>query len=325
MNRIPIKLERADSPEYRVIEWKIHNVCNYNCSFCFDDNKDGSVRWLSLEKYKEQFDKLYNICDGMPYWVQLTGGEPTLYPELIELLSYIKSKGAYTSILSNGSRTIRWWKELRESNLLDVLYITHHSEQKGDYKHNAEVMNLFLDSPTETICVVTHVLGTLDSAFEAYDYLIENTGAVISLKSMIIKEYDINLMYTDTQQEKIKKSTMSPGVLRQNKKLCDIPEKLHLWHTFLKVEYDDGSIEEMRAQTFLKNNRPKFKNWQCANGKYYIKLAGDEVRRGVCGEGNVANINDIDLKFQDDYVTCTYDMCYCRSDLASPKYMVKDK
>ena len=324
MKKIPIKLERADAPEYRVIEWKIHNVCNYNCSFCFDDNKDGSVRWLSLEEYKKQFDKLYSVCDGMPYWVQLTGGEPTLYPELIELLTYIKSKGAYTSILSNGSRTIRWWKELRENNLLDVLYITHHSEQKADYKHNAEVMNLFLDSQTETICVVTHVLNSLDSAFEAYDYLIENTGAVISLKSMNIKEYDIYLMYTDSQLNKIKKSTMQSGLLRKDKILCNIPEHLQLWHTFLKVEYDDGSIEEMRAQTFLKNNRPKFKNWKCANGKYFMKLEGDKILRGVCGEGNIININDVGLKFQEDYITCTMDMCWCRSDLAAPKYMVNE-
>ena len=321
MIKVPIKLERADSPEFRVIEWKIHNVCNYNCSFCFDDNKDGSVRWLSLDEYKSQFDKLYSICDGMPYWVQITGGEPTLYPQLIELLTYIKSKGAYTSIISNGARTIRWWKELRESNVLDVLYLTHHSEQKGDHAHNAEVMNLFLDSPTETICVVTHVLDTLDSAIESYDYLIKNTGAVISLKAMIIKEYDINLAYTASQQEKIKNSTMTVGKLRPNKIPTPIPEKLHIWHTFLKVEYNDGTVEEMRAQMFLKNNRPKFKNWKCANGKYYIKIEGNTVLRGVCGEGPVANINDTDLKFQTDYVTCTYDMCYCRSDLASPKYM----
>lgn len=323
MKRIPVKLARANAPEYRVIEWKIHNVCNYDCSFCFPDNKDGSVRWLPLETYKEQFDKLFNISGNMPLWVQLTGGEPTLYPDLIELLTYIKSKGAYTSILSNGARTIRWWKELKESNVLDVLFITHHSEQKADHKHNAEVLNLFLDSPTETLCVVTHVIDTLDSAIESYDYLIENTGAIISLKAMIITAYDINLLYSDIQQEKIKKSTMRPGVLRPSKVSSNISENLHIWHTFLKVEYDDGSVEEMRAQLFLKNNRPTFKGWQCANGKYYIKLEGDTVLRGVCGEGKTTTINDPDLKFQDDYVTCTYDMCYCRSDLASPKYMVR--
>ena len=321
MIKKPIKLERADSPEFKVIEWKIHNVCNYNCSFCFDDNKDGSVRWLPLDEYKAKFDKLHSICNGMPYWVQLTGGEPTLYPHLIELLTYIKSKGAYTSLLSNGTRTIRWWKELRESNVLDALYITHHSEQKGDHIHNAEVMNLFLDSPTETICVVTHVLDTLDSAIESYDYLVENTGAIISLKAMIIKEYDINLAHTAIQREKIKKSTMTSGMLRPNKVLTSIPEKLYLWNTFLKVEFNDGSIEEMRAQLFLKSYRPEFKDWKCANGKYYIKIDGDNVLRGVCGEGPIANINDENLRFQTDYTTCKFQMCYCRSDLASPKYM----
>ena len=30
---IPIKMERAIPAKYKTVEWKLHNVCNYDCSF----------------------------------------------------------------------------------------------------------------------------------------------------------------------------------------------------------------------------------------------------------------------------------------------------
>ena len=52
MKIFPIKVERSKPLAYKLIEWKLHNVCNHNCSFCGPAHKDGSVRWLTLEKYK---------------------------------------------------------------------------------------------------------------------------------------------------------------------------------------------------------------------------------------------------------------------------------
>jgi len=162
MKIFPIKVEKATQVDYKFIEWKIHNVCNHNCSFCGSQHKDGSQRWFSLEKYKEYTDKLVEACGDSPFWIQITGGEPTLYPDLIPLLAYMKSKGAMISMISNGSRTIRWWKELQEENIIDYLFLTYHSEQTDNYQHIEEVINLFHNQPTEVICLLTHVYDTLD-------------------------------------------------------------------------------------------------------------------------------------------------------------------
>lgn len=116
MKIFPIKVEKLIPKTYRFIEWKIHNVCNYNCSFCPSRHKNGSQRWFSLDQYKSYIDKLYHLCEGAPYWIQFTGGEPTLFPKLIELCQYIKSKNGLVSLISNGSRTLRWWEELKKAN-----------------------------------------------------------------------------------------------------------------------------------------------------------------------------------------------------------------
>ena len=86
MNKFPIRLEKAVPPEYKLIEWKLHNVCNHNCSYCGEENKDGSNRWTDLETYKQQFDNLYKSCGESALWIQITGGEPTVFPELLDLI-----------------------------------------------------------------------------------------------------------------------------------------------------------------------------------------------------------------------------------------------
>ena len=57
-------------------------------------------------------------------------------------------------LITNGSRTLRWWKECKDAKILDLLYVTYHPEQTTDYKHVAEVLNLFHDEPTKTNCLI---------------------------------------------------------------------------------------------------------------------------------------------------------------------------
>jgi MoaA/NifB/PqqE/SkfB family radical SAM enzyme len=62
--------------------------------------------------------------------IYFTGGEPSLYPHLVEALKYVKSKNLLTSITSNGSITSEQLWELR--NYLDLLSISvdHYDEKE---------------------------------------------------------------------------------------------------------------------------------------------------------------------------------------------------
>lgn len=324
MKKNPIRIEKAGDSEYKIVEWKLHNVCNHKCSYCGEENKDGSNRWKSLETYKQYFDNLHRAANGAPLWVQLTGGEPTLFPELLELMKYIKQKGTYLSMITNGSRTIRWWKETRDARVLDMLVVTYHPEQTNDYHHIIEVLNLFQDEPTETLCKTTHSKGLLDRAFADTEYITNNTGAMTSVGHMIINDYDIYASYTPEQFEKLKQVSMVRGKFADTKKETSVPFKHRYMHLFINVTFDDNTVEEMRAQLFMKNYKPEFKNWRCANGKYIMKLENDLVYRGICGVGEITSINDPKLQFNEDYITCTKNTCDCRLDLTSTRYLKND-
>lgn len=73
--------------------------CNYKCKYCFA-HFDGQ-RDLSLEQWKKIIDNVK--LSGMVSAINFAGGEPTLYKNFSNLLSYAKSSGFELSLISNGS------------------------------------------------------------------------------------------------------------------------------------------------------------------------------------------------------------------------------
>jgi organic radical activating enzyme len=321
MKIFPIKVEKAVPTDQKFIEWKIHNVCNHDCSFCGARHKDGSQRWFSLEKYKEYTDKLVEACGDSPFWIQITGGEPTLFPDLLPLLAYMKSKGAMVSLISNGSRTIRWWKELQEAHIIDYLFITYHSEQTDNYTHISEILNLFHNEPIEVVCLVTHSINSLDKAFEARDYLMNNTGAIVTLKSMVFGDFDIYELYSKEQITKLKQNNWVYGNLRNTKKLSTLPIKYKINHA-LKVTYNKDNLSlTVDPQLLMKKKQNKFLGWECAIGNHNMRIDHDVIYRGVCEVGGQKNLNDPSIQFADDYITCTSTQCFCGTDMIAPKIL----
>ncbi len=87
---------------------QITRECNQLCRFC---SNPPSGRSASLAELQGRVD---DLLDGGSDGVILTGGEPTLSPDLVDLVAYVTSKGAPCRIITNGQR-------LAEGPLLDQL------------------------------------------------------------------------------------------------------------------------------------------------------------------------------------------------------------
>lgn len=74
-------------------------ACELNCSFCYNDrNKHGKM--LTLEKYKD----LLTEARGMGcLYLTLTGGEPTLYRDFMNLGGLARGLGYYIRIKTHGT------------------------------------------------------------------------------------------------------------------------------------------------------------------------------------------------------------------------------
>jgi radical S-adenosyl methionine domain-containing protein 2 len=81
------------------INLHITERCNYQCKFCF-----AKYSYMQKELTKTQWRRIINnlIQNGCQK-VNFAGGEPTLIPFLPELIQYVKKKGLFVSIISNGT------------------------------------------------------------------------------------------------------------------------------------------------------------------------------------------------------------------------------
>lgn len=321
----PIKVESSEEFPYKLVEWKLHDKCNYDCFFCGDENKLGKVGWYDLDTNKKLVDSIVSSAGDKPLWIQFTGGEPTLYPKFIELLEYVKSKNVMVSIISNGSRTIRYWKELRDRANIDILTITFHSQQKANYKHIAELTNLFIEQETVTLVAVTYVKDSIDYAIEGIEYLKENTACCISTNAMDIVPYNIdeNTVGKEKFDKLLNEYNLLFGKRFAEKTRSKIDISIMPWKKTAKLTYEDGTVEEKNVMHIMKLGENNFKGYECYAGIDSMNVEHGFKFRGGCKRDKTA-FDPKNLTFFDKPFVCDVDSCFCHMDIITTKIKKTD-
>lgn len=89
-------------------EFIITPKCNFNCPYC-NKFKGELARELSLEEIKNILDILEK--HGLDY-LHLTGGEPTVRKDILEIAEYAKSKNMRIGMSTNGSANLDTYLQL---------------------------------------------------------------------------------------------------------------------------------------------------------------------------------------------------------------------
>lgn len=317
-----VKVDPTYPLPYKFIEWMITDTCNLDCVFCLDENKLGVRGRFEYDEAVKIIDKISLICGGEPYWLCLTGGEPTLHPKFIEIASYAKEKGALILLMTNGTRTLNYWEKVKNAKVIDKLFITWHPEQKVNFEHVANVANMFHDEHTLVVLQATYTLDYVDKVLEGLDYFYENTGSVLVILAMNIPGQLYHELVDPEKFERIKAYTGTLGKLYASKKYPTIPKQL--WHDTpnIKAIYEDGSYDEYEAMYAMKIGVNKFWGWSCDIGKASLKIEPGIIYRGGCKVGSRPFSID-NIEFWDDTVTCIRTFCGCATDMQVSKY--KDK
>lgn len=111
-------------------------ACNEKCRCCPLVNKNGREKLIPLERLLKEVDQMeyYGVTD-----VTLSGGEPTLHPDIFSLIEYLHNKKMGVHILSNGERfsDTAFSDELiklgRNGNL--TITTTFHSERAEEHEY----------------------------------------------------------------------------------------------------------------------------------------------------------------------------------------------
>lgn len=135
------------------VTWDLGRRCNYDCSYCPAHRHDNFSRHATLDELKNSVDFMFEYVNTyMEYRtfksasVSFTGGEPTVNPNFIEFVKYLKEqyKEKYSSkfecsfaLTSNGAFSKKIADEIVEH--LDHITISYHAE--ADDKLKSQVLD----------------------------------------------------------------------------------------------------------------------------------------------------------------------------------------
>lgn len=146
-------------------------ACNEDCKFCPCSKKEKNKKMLTdineLKKTVDEFEQ-----DGVTD-ITISGGEPTLHPNLSILIAYIQSKKIKVTVLSNGERFCdsNFIKQFIEDVNIDLLKIITTLHGSNPLEHE----------------IANRSRGSFDRTIKGLHNLIEN-GVKVIIKHCITKE-----------------------------------------------------------------------------------------------------------------------------------------
>ena len=112
---------------------EVNSGCNLNCPICFADAGDGFS--LTLEEVERMLDRLVEL-EGEPEVVQFSGGEPTIHPQILDMVRAAMARGIPNVMINtNGVRIAkddRFLAELKE--LRPAIYLQFDGLERETYR-----------------------------------------------------------------------------------------------------------------------------------------------------------------------------------------------
>jgi pyruvate formate lyase activating enzyme len=78
--------------------------CNFRCPFCHNPELVSLAKYSASNIFEKEFFDLLKIRQGKLEGVCITGGEPTIQPDIVEFIQKIKNLGYKVKLDSNGTR-----------------------------------------------------------------------------------------------------------------------------------------------------------------------------------------------------------------------------
>lgn len=166
--------------------------CNNDCAHCYNARPRGYPE-LSTAEWKRILDRLWEL--SIPH-VVFTGGEPTLRPDLPELIAHAEGNGQITGLNTNGRRLSdkSFLAELVDAGL-DHVQITleshdpaihdHMVRLKGAWKQTVAGIRNALDTPLFVMTNTTMLRDNSPWMGDTLDFLAELGVPTVGLNALI--------------------------------------------------------------------------------------------------------------------------------------------
>jgi len=310
-----IRIERNTQRKFTLVEWTLGNKCTFACSYCPDILHDGTAGWHDQKKLTDFLDVCYDHYHtkmGRELIVQYTGGEPTVYPKFKQLINYAKERGIMQSMISNGSRTHRFWKEV--APVFDKIHLSYHGEF-ADPEHTIGVAKIIAET-TDLHINMLMLPNRFDELLTIATRLRDECpDANIQLKPLQIGFGDELYPYSEAEQHVL-------ATMHSFSKRAALKSNFPVGH--LKTTYADGTEGRAVSNALILDGTNKYSGWLCDIGldTLNVDMFG-EIRGGLCRVGgSYGNIYKDDYTLPTQPTICDKEWCMCHLDLMVTKEKV---
>lgn len=295
------------------INFTISNKCNYNCKYCPASSKDGSTPFISADEYVQFFTNVFldnpQIKNYKRKIVTITGGEPSIYPEIEKILKFFKLHDFKIVMISNGSAKADFW--IQNSDYIDTLCLSYHPRYAVIEKIDAVVRSM-VEQNKKVVLQILMDANFWDKAvaasnfFRKYDAITINHKAV-QKKFGIASQSEIGQLadYTEEQITFIQNEPSIRNKINEN---------------YARIYYENGESEIFDGQKIIINKLNHFKGFLCGTGQssLVIKQDGRVTGSTCCMKGsvfgNLVSNRQLRIKLFDKKLICIKEICNCVYD-----------
>lgn len=297
-----------DRPLFNV-SWILGRFCNYNCSYCWPYARSDKLDYLPLEVYTESINEIKRQANANGFnqfhW-SFSGGEPTAYKHLIDLVKHIESDmvPSYQSIhlTTNLSPGSKWWKTFCDVTMpLQRKSITasFHDEFAKEQEFGDKCLQLMYEGVHLTVNQVM-VPAKFDELYERCQRF-KSRGIHVTLKP----------------QSNLTASAIVDGYTEEQKQLLreDNEQPVH------QIRLTDGTTNYYidQAERFNAYGFNKFNQWTCNSGYQSVIIKGNEVKRGYsCHDTPLGTLTEGFNLFNTPQL-CSTPSCVSSADSKIPK------
>lgn len=306
-----------DRPDSMHAEWVMSNVCNYTCDYCDPKLYGGTSGWPDLQKSIDFWQYVHNEVNPNAKMLTLSGGEPTLWPHLSKFFNSL-DPSYEKAIVTNGSRTLRWWKKFIETTPITQIAISVHL-QFADVNHIKEVVKII-----GPYCRTT-VLIMLDENMVEKGKIFANELAKQDLYCKIVIKPVTRRHYSNDQAQDYDNETIEWMKIFNYDKHSEKFKKAKQTHA-VNIIIDGEEKPVFYMYEMIAKNMHQFKGWTCYAGKHRLVVWYDgNVYGAQCPTakrnllGNIAN-GRLDKPIQP--LVCDSEFCACVPDIRIPKELI---
>ena len=313
-------LEIYPKTKYLAITWQVSDNCNYRCSYCNPGNWGGEHKNDdNTEKYIESIKTIidrYVDSGYTAFKLYLSGGEPTIWKNLIPVASFFKEYAPNNTIAinTNLSRATSWWEE--NYWLFDDIVASFHIE--GANKERYWDNSVLLCDKIDYFC--NKMLMHEERFWEIVEYGQKLQSVLPNYNfewTPLFDEMSVNAgpwEYKDPE----KVLWLSQHENLETKHSPNKPHKPSFAVSMTK--WEDGTESFVNSNELILKRKNFFSGWECDIGDaVFINPAG-VVSMASCGQsGNIGHIIDDIRHIWPKTITCNKHHCVCGTDIIIPK------